>query len=529
MNETFQDFSQHQSVDYKVILFKFYRYWYFFAITIFIALISAFVFNKYAKPVYEVKTTVLIKDKSVNKQDPQNIIGLNVFRNLQNLQNEIGILNSYSLAYRTIVKCGFEVGYYREDNFITRELYKSAPFIVEFDATFPQPVGSRFNLTILSNTEFHLDVNDEKAFYFNYSTEEFAPKTNQLVFEQTYRFGQEISTEDFRFKVLLNANFNPEVDKKKAFFFVFNDYPSLAGEFNSFSIEPINREASILRLTLRGGNVPKMIDFLNALTNEYIVRGLEQKNLVAGRTISFIDNELIGIVDSLNLSERSLQSFKSNTEIMDLDATISQVFEKMMDLQDEKAALTVKSKYLNNLEAYILKNQSLDDIIVPASMGVDNPMLNDLTIQLTELYKQRNERSLYSKDKNPTLIALDLQIQTVKNALYENVKSAINTNDIALNEVNDRIGMMNEKISTLPENQRILIGIERKYQLVDAIYTFLLQKRSEAQITQASNLPDNEVVDKAPNAGTALVSPKKSLNYLISLIIGILLPIIYIL
>jgi len=121
VNETFQDFSQHQSVDYKVILFKFYRYWYFFAITIFIALISAFVFNKYAKPVYEVKTTVLIKDKSVNKQDPQNIIGLNVFRNLQNLQNEIGILNSYSLAYRTIVKCGFEVGYYREDNFITRE------------------------------------------------------------------------------------------------------------------------------------------------------------------------------------------------------------------------------------------------------------------------------------------------------------------------------------------------------------------------------------------------------------------------
>ena len=51
---------QQQAVDYKIILFKFYRYWYFFAVTIFVALVVAFIFNKYTRPVYEVKTTVLI-------------------------------------------------------------------------------------------------------------------------------------------------------------------------------------------------------------------------------------------------------------------------------------------------------------------------------------------------------------------------------------------------------------------------------------------------------------------------------------
>ena len=128
MNDNPQEFQQQQqSVDYKVLLFKFYRYWYFFAITVFIALIIAFIFNKYTSPVFEVKTSILIKDKSENKLNAQSIMGLGGMNNMQNLQNEIGVLSSYTLTYRTISKTGFEVSYYSEDNFISKELYKDAP------------------------------------------------------------------------------------------------------------------------------------------------------------------------------------------------------------------------------------------------------------------------------------------------------------------------------------------------------------------------------------------------------------------
>ena len=48
---------KEESVDYKALFFKFYRHWYFFVITIFIALVIAFLFNKYTKPIYEVSTT----------------------------------------------------------------------------------------------------------------------------------------------------------------------------------------------------------------------------------------------------------------------------------------------------------------------------------------------------------------------------------------------------------------------------------------------------------------------------------------
>jgi len=80
----------------------------------------------------------------------------------------------------------------------------------------------------------------------------------------------------------------------------------------------------------------------------------------------------------------------------------------------KKRVLMVKSKYLQNMKEYIEKNQKLDELIVPASMGIDNIVLNDLTMQLTALYMKRTETSQYSKAKNPSLMAIDLQIATRK-------------------------------------------------------------------------------------------------------------------
>lgn len=348
MNENIQDLNQQQqSVDYKLILFKFYRYWYIFAVTIFIAFIIAFIFNKYTRPVYEVKTSVLIKDKSENKMNPQDIIGLGLFNNMQNLQNEIGVLSSYSLTNRTVTKLGFEVSYFSEDNFVTQELYKDCPFTVVFDTAFPQPIGFRFNLTFISKDKFRLEGKEEEIKFYNYSQR--APveeRKENFSLDETFSFGQEIQSKDYKFRIILNENFNPAKDLNRSYHFYFTDYEGLVRNFKSFSIEPINKEASIVEIKLKGGNIDKLVDFLNMLTKEYLAKGLERKNIIASRTIAFINNELQGISDSLVSSEKALMIFRTNKEIMNLDDEAKAVFEKMMQLQDEKAVLIIKSKYV---------------------------------------------------------------------------------------------------------------------------------------------------------------------------------------
>ncbi len=533
MNEYLQEISQQQpSVDYKAIFFKILRYWYLFVLTILLSLVVAYLVNKYTRPVYEVRSSLLIKERSDNNLNPQEFIGFG-FNNFQNLQNEIGIMTSYELAFRTITKAGFEVSYFKDENFISHELYKDAPFTVVLDTTAPQPYNLRFDLTILSKEQYRLDVKEENVNYYDYSKREVIEnpdKKTSINYSHVLPFGSEINNGDFKFKVVLNSKFNVSTDINQAFYFVLRDYDGLVTEFRSFKVEPINKEASIVEIKLRGMNVEKLVDFINSFAEEYISKGLERKNMVSRRTIDFIDNELKGIADTLYASEKALQVFRTSKEIMNLDDEAKQVFDKMIELQDDKAKLMVQEKYLTNLKEYLEKNQGLDKLIVPSSMGVEDPLLNALTTNLTTLYTNRTELEQYSKENNPALKSLDNQIATTKNVLYENIKSAINTNQISQRDINNRIDVISQRMNRLPETQRVLIGIERKFKLTDAIYTYLLQKRSEAQITQASNLADNEIVDKARVEGSlSPVAPKKSLNYIVALIIGLVLPLIYIL
>ena len=105
-----QDFQQQEeSIDIKALFFKFYRYWYLFALTVFVTLIIAFVFNKYTASIYEVSSTVLIQDKQSSSFDVQSLIGFGMGKAQQNLENEIGILQSYSLTSRTVKKLDFDI------------------------------------------------------------------------------------------------------------------------------------------------------------------------------------------------------------------------------------------------------------------------------------------------------------------------------------------------------------------------------------------------------------------------------------
>ncbi len=132
-------------IDLKQILFKFLKYWYLFIIAIIFCLSVAYLFNKYTKPLYKVGTTILIKDEK-SAFDAQALLGLGNLKNTQSIENEIGVLKSRALVNRAIRSLNFDISYFEDKNFITRELYTESPFIVLFDTINPQPAGLTFNI-----------------------------------------------------------------------------------------------------------------------------------------------------------------------------------------------------------------------------------------------------------------------------------------------------------------------------------------------------------------------------------------------
>ena len=80
---------------------------------------------------------------------------------------------------------------------------------------------------------------------------------------------------------------------------------------------------------------------------------------------------------------------------------------------------------------------------------------------------------------------------------------------------------MEKQVELLPKTERALVGMERKFKLNDAIYTFLLEKRAEAQIAKAGNSPEHEIVE--PARVLEKVFPNTKIHFLMAIFLGLLL------
>lgn len=212
--ENFQAYQQEETIDLKALFFKFTRFWYLFAISIFIALLVAFLFNKYTKPIYEVKTTVLVKDDKT-KLDPSALIGFGL-SGQQNLQNEIGILMSHSLSDRVIKELGFEVSYFLDEGFVSKELYHTVPFTVEIDFDQPQAVTLSYAITFLNNNNYRIEAEGENISIYDFQdADNTGDKTEKIKTSGTYFLGEWVDNGLNKFRITLSNSFDPEEDPKR--------------------------------------------------------------------------------------------------------------------------------------------------------------------------------------------------------------------------------------------------------------------------------------------------------------------------
>src|SRR5690606_219045 len=96
-------------------------------------------------------------------------------------------------------------------------------------------------------------------------------------------------------------------------YFMVHDLNDLVRSYQErMSINQVDLQASILNINIEGEVLEKEIDFLNHLTTNYIDSKFAERNEIATNKVSFIENQLASITDSLTQAERSLELFRKN-------------------------------------------------------------------------------------------------------------------------------------------------------------------------------------------------------------------------
>lgn len=522
-------YNEDDSLDLKGIIIKIVSYWYLFVTGIIIALIIGYCYNRYTPKVYQNTVTVYVKEDKMGIDPTSMMTGL-TFKSSINIDNEIAILQSFSLKERTLRELDFfNVSYYKSGRIATKELYKSTPFTVELNYDTLQTVGIKYEIEFLEDNQYQLKTREGSHSVFDYSLSQNAGWVNVTESSNVYRLGEWIDNGYNKFRIILTDNYNPTKDSSEKLSFVVKSRLALISEMSSLSIGLITKSSSILKMTIQGGNPEKITDYLNKLLEEYMERNLEQKNLISKNTVKFIDEQLIGIQDSLNKAEYDIQNFQEGNTFMDIDAQSVEIFNNLKSVEKRKSELELSIKYYENLQNYIKKYiDDIDKMVVPSAMGINDPMLNKLVLELVTLSSEKSRKLVTSTEKNPLVQTLDEQIIQTKKQLLENIENLINNTNVTIEELDQQIKAYENNLKKLPTTQRAYLGYERKFSLNNDLYKFLMQKRAEAQIMMASNSPDNSIIDEARISRAVIVAPRSMSIYLICIVLGCAIPAVYI-
>lgn len=518
---------EEKNIDIRQLLMRVLANWPIVVICLLLAGGSAWLYLKKTANIYEGSTTILVRDAKNKALDAQALLGLDMVGGSSTVENEQQILKSASLTYSALKKLPYRVSYFSVGRLRTSPQYKSTPFVIVPDTTHVQRVGARFDIEFRGDDTWHI-TSDGGGDLYDYRINDYGivDPTNYIgtgEYDAEHHFGDTIHSGGFRFMLMKGSEY-ASLKKGAHYYFYMNSLQDLGKDLNAgLSIEPTSKTSTVLNVKMRYGQAGLLQDFLNTLAEEYIQYGLDNKNEVAVRTIDFIDGELDGISTQLANAEGDLEKYRRENKILQLDDEASRVFDYMKDLDSEKAMLMLKNKYYNYLKDYMESEQDPGSIIVPSAMGIEDPVTASLIAEMAKLYSERSGLANSAGERNPAIQQLDAKLKQTRNSILENIKNIINLSNISIKDINYRSSGIDARISGLPNNQRMLLGFEREFELYNQLYVFLLERRAEAQITEATNMPDNYILDPCLSENIDKVSPKNSTVYGIALLAGLLL------
>ncbi|MDG5799813.1 polysaccharide biosynthesis tyrosine autokinase [Marinilabiliaceae bacterium ANBcel2] len=502
-----------QKLNVRKFLFKALHLWYIILIFLFVSASLAYLNYMQTAPQYLIRAKLLMSNAGESPgskitEGDRALPGITLGRESE-FENQSIILTSRNQIKNTLNQLDFNISYYKKEPFHFKEIYKESPFTAIIDSSGTLNQNMEFSIEFISKDGFI--VSDKKR-----------------DFKKEGRFFHKIIHPEIEFSLIPNDDIIEGSNyDKNSYKIVFNSMDNLINRYQSkIVLERVQPGSSVINISLEENNRQKGIDFLNQLQQSSVQYTLDKKNQIALNTINFIENQLIGVADSLGAAENVLENFRSRNQIMDVSYQAQSIITQSQNLERQKAEIKAKLDYYSYLKDYIQNNRNVQEIVAPSSIGIEDPVLSQQISQLSLLNAERSSMLFNATTENPHITRLNNRVANLKESILETINSVQTTTNLTLSDINNRLVDLSHKISGLPKTEQRLLSIERTRQINSENYTYLLNRLAEAQLAKASNTPDNEIVEDAIVAGKT--APDLTHHIIVVILTGILLPLIII-
>ena len=508
---------EEKPTDYKAILFEYLMYWPWFVACLIICFFGAWIYLRYQAPVYNINATVLIKQGDKNKAGGQSasleaMQDLGMLSMASNFDNEVEILQSRTLLKKVVNTLNLNITYKEKRSFgYPIQLYKNTPVQVWMSPEEADKLSSALQIKLTCSPDGKVQADA----FFNQAGKE------QTVSKNFDRLPGVLVTPVGT--LTLSPKDSTTVKESRTIYATIITPTAAATSCKArLSAEPTSKFTTIVRLNYNDTHNGRGKDFLNTLVTLYNSDANDDKNEVASRTAEFIDGRIQIINQELGTTESELASYKRKAGLTDLSSDAQLALKGNAEYEQKRADNATQLRLVQFLKEYI-DNPSNQMEVIPANIGLADNALTSVIGQYNEMLTERKRLLRTSSENNPAVVNLDASIEATRKNVQASVNSVLKGLEITRNDLENQARKFEGKISNAPTQEKELLSITRQQEIKASLYLMLLQKREENAITLAATANNGRMVEE-PLAG-GIVSPNGKMFYLISIILGLGIPI----
>jgi len=457
--------------------------WYWFVLTI--ALFGGYQWYRFATQEYQYTTfaSVMFKDARGQARDA-GLDRLASTAQTVNVANEILQFQSSALMSEAIWRLHAEVCYEVKDYLRIKELYSQAPIKVSFEDADKQQTLS------LTAT-----VKDDKTVILS----DFVDGSKDL----SVPFDKVVKSPYGNIKVSKTLFFTKDwykqpikVTKKNLEMVTGMMLSNLSITQATADESTFEKTSSVLNMSLRDDNPQRAADVLNMLINVYNEETVLDKNKQALNTSEFINDRLQVIEKELSEVESEVQQYKQANSMIDIGSEASTQFSMKQQYSTEAKDLQTQIKAGEMIRDYLNDPSRATDLI-PTNMGVADAKVEMEIAQYNQTKLRRDKLLESSSEKNPVIEDLNKELTSMRQSIVRSVDNMNASTNIRLNDISSRAGAASARVAAVPRKQREMLSIERKQNIKQELYLYLLNKREENALNLATTASDARVIQPA--------------------------------
>jgi len=492
----------------SMVMFRYMPYWPIFLIlTIICGAIGWAYLNFYAVNKYAVNATILVKDEKKGVEDSKTIEELDAVRSKKIVENEMQVISSKTLLGKVVVNLSLYAPVYEERSLTPVSAYASSPIIL---------VAQDPDKIIMP------DEDSDNKFYFSYKDDN-NPKVT--IGKDTYPMDVWVNT-PFGTMMFKKNPAKTKLPSGPLFFSIVSPDRIINSLVQNIEIGAPNKLSSVISLSYEDEEPKRGKDILNELIGAYNQSAINDKKILTDKTLAFLDERIRDVSKQMDSIEENVQNYKSTKGIVELGEQ-SRLYLQTNQENDKKLTdINMQLTVLDEVERYVASKDSKASI-VPSTLGVSDPLLSQMLSKLYDAEVNYEKLKQTTAENNPLLVSVVNEMEKIRPGILETIRSQRRNLQAGQSRLSNAQGSNSTMLQGIPQKEKELVEIKRQQSIKSDVYAYLLNKREETALTRSSLGSDSRVVDAA-QASIDPVSPKKLFVYLVAVLIGMILGIIFV-